>query len=82
MLHHLIKGSKDQAASIEEDKGAKGALNIGGGSNPTLDKKSNKNLYKLVLAYMIFNFCLIGIEVLRNKVKSVSKMLKMFRVLR
>ena len=40
MLHHLIKGSKDQAASIEEDKGAK--LNIGGGaSNATLDKKSN-----------------------------------------
>lgn len=44
MLHHLIKGSKDQAASIEEDKGAKGALNIGGASNPTLDKKSNQLL--------------------------------------
>ena len=42
MLHHLIKGSGDSAASIEEDKGAKGALHIGGTSNPTLDKKSKE----------------------------------------
>ena len=50
-------------------------LNIGATSNPTLDKKSEDK----ILARQIYY---IGIEVLRNKVKSVSKMLKMFRVLR
>ena len=53
----------------------KGVLNIGATSNPTLDKKSEDKI-------SIYQLNCIGIEVLRNKVKSVSKMLKMFRVLR